>query len=107
MRTPGQSIEGNVHLSTRRRRRQRPPGGLIDQIKFAKVQICSLFAFLLLALSDTQAKRAGMLPVKGLRDPGLDAFRFGIIDNHPHPGGRLQNSPVTAEQLKPGDKTKH
>jgi len=107
MRTPGQSVEGNIHLSTRRRRRQHPPGGLIDQIKPAKVEIRSLLAFLLLALSDAEAKRAGMLPVKGLRDPGLDAFRFGIIDNHPHPGGRLQNGPVTAEQLKPGDKTKH
>ena len=48
-----------------------------------------------------------MLPVKGLRDPGLDAFGFGIVDNHPYPGGRLQNGPVTAQQLKPGDKTKH
>ena len=55
-----------------------------------------MLLFFLLALANLQAKRTGMLSVKGLGKGGNQWFLVRVIGEHASPSDGLQNKPMAA-----------
>ena len=73
-----------------------------DKVYLGTGKLRTLLLFCLLVFGNAETEVSRVFPIKGFADPDFYTFGFGIFEQHAHPGGSLQNRPMTSHQLEYG-----